>query len=105
MSSTDRKSKTTLSVHICSDPVWAEEAKALAREIAGADANAEIQTMCRQDRRSADRSASDTVRARPPRKSAVASFTGPRIAPVRSEPVAGCRIRSRSPASYGRTHV
>jgi hypothetical protein len=32
-----------LSVHICSDPVWAEEAKALAREIAGADANAEIQ--------------------------------------------------------------
>jgi len=37
-----------LSLPVCSNPVLSEEVEALAREIAGPDANAEIQELARQ---------------------------------------------------------
>jgi hypothetical protein len=37
-----------LNVPICSDPVWSEQAQALAREIVGTDANREIQELARR---------------------------------------------------------
>jgi hypothetical protein len=37
-----------LSLPVCSDPAFSEEVEALAREIAGSDANAEIQELARR---------------------------------------------------------
>ena len=37
-----------LSLPVCSDPTWSEEVEALAREIAGTDANAELQELARR---------------------------------------------------------